>query len=65
MASPQSLVFWEGGAYFVNWFGVGNGVSFSLISLVSWAGGGDNWLFSTNGPGRGRWKCRSLFGLGC
>ena len=32
--------FWEGGAYFVNWFWVRNGVSFSLISLVSWGGGG-------------------------
>lgn len=40
MASPQSLVFWEGGAYFVNWFGVGNGVSFSLISLfLGWGVG--------------------------
>lgn len=39
MASPQSLVFWEGGACFVNWFGVGNGFSFSLISLISLGGG--------------------------
>lgn len=37
---PLKPFFWEGGAYFVNWFDVGNGVSFSLISLVSWVGGG-------------------------
>lgn len=30
----------EGRAYFINWFGVGNGVSFSLVSLVSWVAGG-------------------------
>lgn len=27
--------------YLVNCFGIGNGVSFSLISLVSWVGVGD------------------------
>ena len=37
---PKAFFWGEGGAYFVNWFGVGNGVSFSLISLVSWVGGG-------------------------
>lgn len=36
MASPQTLFGGEGRAYFINWFGVGNGVSFSLVSLVSW-----------------------------
>lgn len=39
------------GAYFVTWFGIRSGVSFSLISLVSWVGvWGCNWLFSTKEP---------------
>lgn len=42
---PESFEGWGWGSYFVNWVRLGNGASFSLLSLVSWAGGGENnWL---------------------